>query len=78
MSTEFTDADAKAGACSYVLLMLLQRLEAKQAGLIEELLKGVEADKAAIEAQGTLTEPVRGIFNEAQRILQQAQGYPSG
>ena len=40
MAHEFTRAEAKAHACSYILLSLLQRMDMKEPGLIDELLAG--------------------------------------
>lgn len=47
MPHEFSRADAKAHACSYILLSLLQRMDQKEPGLIEELIAGAEGDFAA-------------------------------
>jgi hypothetical protein len=40
MSREFTQADAKAHACAYILLGLLQRMDQQEPGLIDELIAG--------------------------------------
>jgi len=61
---------AKAGACVYILHGLLQRLEAGNSGLVESMLIGAQADRTAIEASGSLSEPVRRIFEETSNILQ--------
>ena len=74
MSIERASAETQAGACSYVLLMLLQRLEAKHGGLLDELIAGARADQAAMEAAGAMTAPVQNIFSEALTLLRQARG----
>lgn len=74
MSTERVSAETQAGACSYVLLMLLQRLEAKHGGLLDELIAGARADQAAMSAAGAMTEPVQNIFSETLTLLRQARG----
>lgn len=68
--SEFSKADAKAGACGYILHMLLQRLEATQPGIVEELLKGAKADQAAFNAQSSPSEAGTKIFGEAIAALE--------
>jgi hypothetical protein len=72
MSAEFTGTDAKAAACRYVLLMLLQRLDPKYPGLVDEMLQGVIADFAAMEADGKLNDSLRMVLVETKALLQQA------
>ena len=69
-SVEF--AEAKAGACYYVLLMLLQRLAPGQPELISSMLQGLRADLAAIESSGKSSPLLRAVFREAEQLLQQA------
>lgn len=69
-SVEF--AEAKAGTCYYVLLMLLQRLAPEQPELISSMLQGLRADLAAIESSGKSSPPLRAVFLEAEQLLQQA------
>ena len=75
MSAEFTETDAKPAACRYILLMLLQRLDPKYPGLIDDMLQGAIADFAAMEANGKLTDPLRRVLSETKGLLQQAGSY---
>jgi hypothetical protein len=75
MSATFTETDAKTAACRYVLLMLLQRLDPKYPGLIDDLLQGAIADYAAIEANGKLDDPLQMVLSETKALLQQAGSY---
>lgn len=71
----YDHADVKAGACSYILVGLLQRLDARAPGLIEELVDGVVGDLRAVESQGGAPSVVPAIFQEAQAMLRRAIGY---
>jgi hypothetical protein len=75
MAHQFTPADAKAHACSYIPLSLLQRMDMKEPGLIDELLAGAEGDFAACQKQEDLPAPVPKIFREAIAILTRANAY---
>jgi len=75
MSAELTQTDAKPAACRYILLMLLQRLDPKHPGLIDDMLQGAVADFAAMEANGKLTDPLRMVLSETKALLQQAGSY---
>ena len=74
MTTERADGEVKASACSYVMLMLLQRLEPTQKGLIDELIAGASADESAVEKSGSMTEPIQKVFSETLKFLRQAKG----
>jgi hypothetical protein len=74
MTTERVGEEVKASACSYVMLMLLQRLELSQPGLINEMIAGALADMSAVEKSGSMTEPVQNVFAETLRLLHQAKG----
>lgn len=74
MESEFTAADAKAGACTYLLHGLLQRLELKNPGLVLDLLEGVKGDQSAVRAQGSVAEPLERIFMEAIALLERCHG----
>lgn len=52
--SKLAGSDLAAGACKYLLIMLLQRLEGSQVGLIDELSPGVAGDCAAIQSSGKL------------------------
>lgn len=75
MPHEFSRADAKAHACSYILLSLLQRMDQKEPGLIEELIAGAEGDFAASQLQDDLPPPIPLIFRETIAILKRANAY---
>jgi hypothetical protein len=76
MQRDFTRTDAKAQACSYILLGLLQRMDQKEPGLIEAMLAGVRGDFEAAQSQGdSLASPVPMIFEEAIALLTRANAY---
>ena len=75
MSKDLTKADAKAYACSYILLSLLQRMDQKEPGLIDELLAGAKGDLEASKPQEDLSSPGPLIFEEAIAILVRANSY---
>lgn len=79
MTATYDRGDVKAGACSYILMGLLQRLDAQSHGLIDGLMKGVEGDFEAVRSQGEALPLVAAIFQEAQAILRRASrhGQPS-
>ncbi len=68
--SEFSKIDAKAGACAYILHMLLQRLEVTQPGIVEELLNGAKADQIAFNSQSSPSEVGSQIFGEAIAALE--------
>ena len=72
MSSDPGNADAKASANAYLLLMLMQRLEGAHPGLIADLLAGVDADFTAIERDGRLTDALRAIREQTRTLLKQA------
>lgn len=71
-----------AAASAYLLLMLLQRIEAEQRGTIARMIEGVEADRAAAaEAAAEESEDsaasgahavADAVFSEALSILRRA------
>jgi hypothetical protein len=65
--------DATAGACRYLLVALLQRLEPAHPGLLADLRAGVEGDQQAL-APGQASPQVAATFAEALRILRLAAG----
>jgi hypothetical protein len=75
MSKEFTKTDAKAYACSYILLSLLQRMDQKEPGLIDELLAGAKGDFEACRQQADLPPAVPLIFEETMAFLERAGAY---
>ena len=67
-----THMNAKVDACSYILIMLLQRLEKLQPGLLNEMIAGVEGDRSAIPSGIANGEHIDAIFEETLRMLRQA------
>ncbi len=61
--------NSKLDACVYLLQSLLQRLDAKQPGLINEMIDGVKNDKNSIPASISVPEHVHAIFDESLKIL---------
>ncbi|WP_342619773.1 hypothetical protein [Rhodoferax sp. GW822-FHT02A01] len=74
MTIERVGEEVKASACSYVMLMLLQRLESSQKGFIDEMIAGALADKSAVDESGSMTESIQNVFTETLRLLRQAKG----
>lgn len=64
--------NAKADACAYLLTMLLQRLESKQSGFIEEMIDGVEGDRNSLPDQVEDRPHIESIFDEALTLLKRA------
>lgn len=75
MTQEFSKADAKAYASSYVLLSLLQRMDQKEPGLIDELLAGARSDFEASKAKTDLPPAIPAIFEETIAFLERAGAY---
>ncbi len=70
MSSQLSDIEASAGACAYLLHGLLQRLEESRPGLVLDMLEGVRGDRAAIEANGAMTETIRKRCQAAEQMLE--------
>jgi hypothetical protein len=68
--SEQSTAKTKADACIYILHMMLQRLEAQQPGLVQNMLLGAKADLASFNGQENKHEPALKVFNEAISILE--------
>jgi len=66
-------ADIKAHASSYLLLGLLQRLNKTDPGLIEDLLRGVEAYRKAARSTAVFASPVPQIFDHPIKLLENAR-----
>ena len=67
---DMSQAEAKANACAYILHMLLQRLEARQPGLVQDMLSGAKADQAVCTEQENKPEGALQVFDEAIAILE--------
>lgn len=82
MNQDLPRTAAAVGACTYVLHMLLQRLETTHPGLVLDMLEGARADQAAVQAKGNLSEPLAQVFEQAIGMLElidaQNQGGPQG
>lgn len=64
--------NAKADAALYILTGLLQRLETERPGMITEMLKGIESDRASLPENIEDREHVEKIFDEAIGLLTRA------
>lgn len=75
MSKEFSESQIRLQALSYILEIVLQRLDTREPGFIKELLDGVKADRDSSLALPHVDLPVPAIFNEAVRILERANSH---
>lgn len=64
--------DAKADAALYLLTGLVQRLGAERPGMIPEMIKGIESDRASLTDNIEDREHVEKIFEEALALLTRA------
>lgn len=64
--------DPKADASLYLLTGLFQRLESERPGLIQEMIDGVQGDRAALPSGIEDSEHVQAIFDEALGFLKRA------
>ena len=70
MATAPSSPDIQVGACVYILHGLLQRLEARDPGLVVEMLSGLRADYAAASTHVGLPELNRQVYEEAIRMIE--------
>lgn len=75
MPRELTKLEAKAYASSYILLSILQRMDQKEPGLIDELMAGAKGDFEASMANADLPPAVPQIFEETMAFLERAAAY---
>ena len=69
-TTEINDSERKIGACAYLLHSLLQRLDAQQTGLLNEMIEGVSSDRDSMVAMTTdQAESGIQIADEALKML---------
>ena len=71
MAHETLTPEIRTQACTYLLHMLLQRLEHTHPGLVAELLEGAKAARAAVARQAAVPEQVMQTFTEAIAMLEQ-------
>lgn len=64
--------NAKADAALYLLTGLLQRLETERPGMIQDMIEGVEGDRASLSENIEDREHVEKIFDEAIGLLTRA------
>ncbi|CAN5326540.1 hypothetical protein BH11PSE11_BH11PSE11_29110 [soil metagenome] len=64
--------NAKANSCGYILIMLMQRLEKMQPGLLAEMIAGVEGDRSAIPSDAPNGEHTQAVFSETLAMLRMA------
>lgn len=64
--------NAKADAALYLLTGLLQRLETERPGMIQDMIEGVEGDRASLSENIEDREHVEKIFDEAIGLLSRA------
>ncbi|KEF30468.1 hypothetical protein D777_03016 [Marinobacter nitratireducens] len=64
--------NAKADAALYLLTGLLQRLNAERPGMLQEMIAGVEDDRASLPDNIENREHVEKIFDEAMGLLARA------
>lgn len=63
------DANIHNAALSYLVIMLIQRMDKMQDGFSQELMDGIKSDK---EAAGVSSGSVAAIFDKALAIVEQA------
>lgn len=68
----------KADATSYILTVLLQRLEAKHPGMLQEIIEGVQADQSALSGEVPRSEHIGHVFQEALGLLTRAKALVDG
>ncbi len=72
MSEKQPDGD-RVGACIYILHMLLQRVEQRHPGTLQEMIDGVTADRASVLASQSQMNEVVPVFAEALKLLSLAR-----
>ncbi|MFJ1254907.1 hypothetical protein [Cupriavidus sp. CuC1] len=61
--------DPRLGACVYLLHLLLQRAEQREPGSLDDLLRGVRADRAGLPPDIAGHDETLHVFDEALRML---------
>jgi hypothetical protein len=65
--------NVKADATSYILTVLLQHLETKHPGMLQELVEGVQADQSALSRDTSENGYIGNVFQEALGLLTRAK-----
>ncbi|SHJ87790.1 hypothetical protein [Halomonas caseinilytica] len=65
-------SNPKADASLYLLTGLFQRLELERPGMIQEMIEGVEGDKASLPSDVGNRAYVEEVFDEALTLLKRA------
>lgn len=66
------ESQALLGACKYLMLCLLQRLEGDHPGLIDDLMDEVEADRLSILLSDRMDGAAERIFRQVDHLLAHA------
>ena len=61
--------NAKTDAAMYLLTGLIQRIEAQNPGLVDEMVQGVISDRNSISRGVADYEHIQEIFNESLKLL---------
>lgn len=69
-------SNAKTDAALYLLTGLLQRLDAERPGMIEEMIAGIESDRAAIAENIANRAHIDEVFDAALGLLNHAHIAP--
>jgi len=67
-----TPQDPRLGACCYLLHMLLQRTEMTRPGFLDQLIRGVTADRDGMPQDAPGREDALLVFEETLRMLTSA------
>lgn len=65
--------NVKADTASYILTVLLQRLEAKHPGMLQEMVGGIQSDQSALSGEASASEHIGLVFQEALGLLTRAK-----
>ena len=63
----------KADVAAYILIVLLQRLETKHPGILQEMLEGIQSDQAALSGDKVAGEHAGRVFQEAIALMTRAK-----
>lgn len=63
----------KADAASYLLTVMLQHLEVKHPGMLQEMIEGVQSDQSVLTGEASENEHIQQVFQEALGMLTRAK-----